>query len=130
MPINHPSQGEYYTPAYQISAVPFITSSTLAVGQVKEIRFSHITRFITLKNTAAASTSIAVAFTHNGLTPAASNYFVLNGTESFSGELRASSLWLSSSAGAPTFSLVAGLTLIPTGTMLHLTASNGYSGVG
>lgn len=129
MPLNHPVQGEYYTPAYQLSAVPFVTSSTLTLGQVKEIRFSHISRFITLKNT-AASTAMAVGFTENGLLPTKANYFVLSGSESFSGELRASSIWLSGSVGTSTFSLVAGLTLIPTGTMLHLTASNGYSGVG
>ena len=130
MALNYPSQGEYYAAAYQISAMPYVTSSTITTGQVKEIRFSHISRFITLKNTAGSSTSIAVGFTQNGLTTAASNYFVLAGGESFSGEIRASSLWVSSSSGTPTFSLVAGLTMIPTGTMLHLTASNGYSGVG
>ena len=129
MALNHPSQGEYYTPAYQMSAVPFITSSTLTLGQIKEIRFSHISKFITIKNT-AAGTAMAVAFTENGLKTSNSNYFVLSGSDSFSGELRASSMWISGSVGAATFSLVAGLTLIPTGTMLHLTASNGYSGVG
>lgn len=129
MALNYPSQGEYYTAAYQISAMPYVTSSTLSQGQIKEIRFSHISRFITIKNT-AASTAIAVGFTENGLKPTSANFFILSGSESFSGELRASSVWLSGSVGASTFSMMAGLTLIPTGTMLHLTASNGYSGVG
>jgi len=129
MSFNYPPQGEYFVPAYQLSAVPFVTSSTLALGQIKEIRFSHVSRFITLKNT-TAGTTLAVGFTANGLAPTSANYFVLSGSESFTGEIRASSVWLSGSSGSSTFSLAAGLTLIPTGTMLHLTASNGYSGVG
>lgn len=129
MALNQPVQGEYYTSAYQISPVPYVTSSTLALGQLKEIRFSHITRTIHVKNT-SAGTAMAVGFTENGLRTATANYFILSGSESYTGEMRMSSLWLSGSVGSPTFTVLAGLTLIPTGSMLHLTASNGYSGVG
>jgi len=73
---------------------------------------------------------MAVAFTENGLKPVNSNYFVLSGSESFSGELRTDKIYISGSAGTSTFTLVAGLTFIPSRMLTPITGSNGFSGVG
>ena len=130
MALNNPTPGEGYVTAYQISATPFVTSSNLTLGAIKEIKFNQVSRFITIKNTSAAPNVMAVGFTVNGLRPAQSNYFILSGSESFSAELRTDRLYLSGAAGTSNFQLVAGLTFIPTRMFTPLTSSNGYGGVG
>jgi len=130
MALNHPVVGEGYAPAYQISSVPFVTSSTLTLGEIKQINFSTVSRFLILKNTGATATAMAVAFTNNGLKPANSNYFILSGSDSFSAEVRTDRIFLSGSVGASTFTLFAGLTYVPSANFLTITGSNGYNGVG
>lgn len=130
MALNHPVQSEGYVSAYQISATPFLTSSTVQLGVIKEIIFPQITRFINLKNTASSTNVMVFAFTENGLKSANSNYFVLSGSESFSGEIRTDRIFISGSSGNSTFSLSAGLTFIPSKMLTPITGSNGFSGVG
>lgn len=130
MSLNHPYQSEGYVPAYQISAMPFVTSSNISLGQIKVIDFEYVSRFITVKNTGATSSVLSVAFSENGLKSSNSNYFFLSGSESFSGEIRASKLFLSGTSGAPSFTIFAGLTTIHSRLLTPITASNGYPGVG
>lgn len=131
MSLNHPVQGEGYVAAYQISATPFVTSSTVTLGSTKQLVFPQITRFVTIKNTSASSNTIAVSFTAAGLLPANSNYFTLSGSESFSGELRTDRIFISGSTGATNaFTVVAGLTFIPSTMLTPITGSNGFQGVG
>lgn len=131
MSLNNPVLGEGYVPAYQISGVPFVTSSNVTLGTTRQISFNTVTKFVTVKNTGASTNVIAVGFTQNGMLPANSNFFTLSGSEAFSGELRTSALFISGSAGATIpFTLVAGLTNIPVKNFLTVTGSNGYSGVG
>lgn len=131
MALNHASQGEGYAAAYSISATPYVTSSTLSLGQTKEISFPYATRFLIVKNTGATSTAMAVAFTENGLKTVNSNYFILSGSESFGADVRVGKVFLSGSVGATTtFSVIGGLTFIPERNMLPLTGSNGFQGVG
>ena len=74
---------------------------------------------------------MAIGFTQNGMLPANSNYFVLSGSESFSGELRVDRVFISGSVGATVpFTLVAGLTFINSKMLTPITGSNGFSGVG
>jgi hypothetical protein len=122
--------GEGYVPAYQISATPFVTSSNVALGQTKEIAFRYVTQFLVVKNTGPTSSVLAVGFTANGLSVANSNFFVLSGSESFAADLRVDRIFVSGSAGTPTFSVVAGLTGISDTRFLLVTASNGFNGVG
>lgn len=133
MALNHPVQGEGYVSAYQISATPFVTSSTVPLGSTRTIEFPQVTRFLVVKNTSAATTttSLAVSFTEAGLTTKNSNFFTLNSQESFTGELRTNKIFLSGSAGASCgFSVIAGLTVIPSRMMTQITGSNGFEGVG
>ena len=129
MSLNNPVLGEGYVPAYQISAVPYVTASQIALGQVTQINFPTVTRFFTVKNF-TASTAIAVSFTQNGLKPANSNFITLSGSDSFSGEFRTSTLFLSGAVGASSYQVIAGLTSIPVKNFLTITGSNGYNGVG
>lgn len=130
MSLNNPIWGEGYVPAYQLSATPFVTSSNVSLGQTKEITFGSVARFVTVKNTGGSSTVLAVGFTSRGLQPAQSNFFVLSGSESFSGDLRVDRLFVSGASGGPSFTIVAGLTPIQTGSFMTVTASNGHLGVG
>jgi len=130
--INNPTWGEGYVPAYQMSGMPFVTSSNVALGATKEIGLGYVTKFVTVKNNSAvASNVISVGFTQNGMLPANSNFFVLSGSESFSAEVRTSKLFVSGTSGTSTpFSVLAGLTNIHVSNFLVVTASNGFSGVG
>lgn len=130
MALNYPSQGEGSVDAYQISASPFVTSSYIALGEIKEIKFGYVSRFMVIRNTSESGV-IAVGFTTNGLSTQNSNYFILSGSESFSADFRADRLFLSGAAGASTsFSVVCGLTTIPSRNMTPITGSNGFPGVG
>lgn len=130
MSLNHPSQGEGFINAYQISATPFVTSSVVNLGQVTQIEFGYISRFIVVRNTSTGST-LAVSFTANGLLPANSNYFTLGATESFSADLRTDRLFVSGAVGAScSYTVVGGLTFVPSKNMTTITGSNGYPGVG
>lgn len=130
MSLNNPVWGEGFVPAYQMSATPFVTSSNVTLGQVKEISFPTVTRFFTLRNTSASTSVMALAFTENGFKTSNSNYFVLSGSDSYTGEIKADRIFLSGSVGTSTFSLIAGLTNIPVRNFQVITASNGFSGVG
>jgi hypothetical protein len=129
MSYNNPTFGEGYGPAYQISATPFVTSSQVTLGQIKQIEFGHVTRFVTIKNN-SPSTVLSVGFTENGLKSQNSNYFFLSGSESFSAEIRVDRVFLSGSSGASNFTVLAGMTTIPVSNFLLVTGSNGYIGVG
>ena len=130
MSLNNPVLGEGYVPAYQISPVPFVTASNVALGQTRGYNFEFVTKSIFVQNTAASTNVIAVAFTENGLRPTNSNFLILSGGQSFAQDVRTSAIFISGSAGSSTFSFLAGLTNIPVKNFLTVTGSNGYTGVG
>ena len=130
MALNYPSQGEGSTGAYAISATPFVTSSNVSLGETKNINFGYASRFIVVRNTSTDGV-LAISFTENGLKPENSNYFILSGSEAFSGDFRTDRLFLSGAGGSSTsFSLVCGLTTIPSRNLTTITGSNGFPGVG
>jgi len=130
--INNPTWGEGYVPAYQMSGMPYVTSSNVSLGATSEITLGYVTKFVIVKNNSAvAGNVISVGFTQNGMLSGNSNFFVLSGSESFSAEVRTSKLFVSGTNGTSTpFSVLAGLTNIPVSNFLVVTASNGFSGVG
>lgn len=134
MGLNYPSMGESYVPAYQISATPWVSSSQVAQGAITEVTFSHVSKFVVIKNTGGATTAIAVGFTRTGLASPYNNYFILSGSESFSADLRINRIFISgSSGGTVPYTLIAGLTnitAIDQRFFLPVTSSNGFAGVG
>ena len=116
---------EGFVPAYQVSAVPFVTSST--VTTTNEISFPYVTRFFTIQNT--SSTPLRFGFTQLGVQ--GTNYFVIPSGSYYSGEIRTDRLFVSSSTGASiSYSVIAGLTGVPNRNFLTITGSNGFTGVG
>lgn len=144
-----------FVPAYEISGIPYVTSSVPAeVGTTNavSVRFPYVTRWVEVVNTGAKP--LRIGFSKNGVegkgaitsgssrstsspeyTPNHRNYFVLNPSGSAGGsttrlELRCSSIFfLSDHTSETSFSLIAGLTTIP-GRDLNLTGSSGHLGIG
>lgn len=130
MGLNYPVINEGYVPAYQMSAVPFVTSSNISAGEIHTINFNQVTRFFNVQNVGTVNTdTIAVAFTQHGLSTG--NYFTLGQGVSFRDELRTIQLFISCSSGTDVpYQVIAGLTNIPQSQFLLVTASNGHQGVG
>lgn len=130
MGLSYPIINEGYVPAYQASAVPYITSSLISNGQTQVIQFQNVTRFFNVQNVGTVTTDeIAVAVTERGLTTG--NYFTLGQGVSFRDELRTTRLYISCSSGTSVrYQVIAGLTNISANQFLLLTGSNGHQGVG
>jgi hypothetical protein len=132
MSINWPANGEYATPAYQISALPYLSSSIISQGQIHKYEFPYVTRFINIVNRGSlASDKIALAFTERGLQSTVANYITLDQGDTVHEEIRTTVLFISCSAGSSVdYQIFCGLTNIPSKNFLTLTGSNGHSGVG
>lgn len=131
MAINWPSQGEYQISAYQMSAMPYVTSSVISLGEVHSYDFPYVTRFIDIVNRGAgASDKIAIGFTYNGVVNTG-NYVTIDRLASVNEEIRTTTLFISCSSGTNVdYQLFCGLTNIPAKNFLQLTGSNGHPGVG
>ena len=132
MSLNNVVLHEGYVPAYQSSAVPFVTSSLISSGGIQVITFPQVTRFFNIQNVGTVNTDeIAVAFTQRGLEASVGNYFTIGQGVSFRDEIRATALYISCSSGTSVrYQVIAGLTNIPKDQFLTLTGSNGHQGVG
>jgi hypothetical protein len=131
MSISWPQNGEYNISSYQLSALPYVSSSVINSGEVHRYDFPFVTRFIDVVNRgASANDKIAVGFTENGITKT-NNYVVLGQGASVNEEIRTTMLFVSCSSGnAINYHVFCGLTTIPTKNFLTLTGSNGHAGVG
>jgi len=145
--------GPSFVPAYQISGVPFVTSSNgnELTDTVQKILFPYATRFFQITNTGNAA--MRIGFSENGVigqggsvsgsayeksSPARClNYLVLSGsgTNSVAStvrlEIRCKEIFLRRDGATNTgFSLIAGLTGVESSQFPILTGSQGFSGVG
>ena len=126
--LNNPRPGFNLTAEYQVSAIPWVTSSN--VTGVKRHDFYKVTKFVVVKNNSGPGT-LRVGFTNLGVQ--GSNYFELAAGESFAGDFRVKTVYLSSSANV-SYSMLAGVTMIDASMMVEITGSiNGtgsFDGVG
>ena len=119
--------------AYQVGGVPYATASILTpiLSEAPyEHSFPNVTKFVTITNTnTGANVPLRVGFSALGVTGsvedgspgapppdgASDHYFTLDNGESYTGEFRISRLYFLSDqkASAPTVSIIAGLTSIP-----------------
>ncbi len=99
--------------SYQVSSIPWVTSSIAAPESTEEplcIQFPSVTRFIVVKNDTASASKLRVGFSRNGIKDTG-NYFLLAKGESFEGSLRVADMYLLSDDGVPVdVTIVAGLT--------------------
>ena len=132
MSINWPANGEYASPAYQISALPYLSSSLISQGQIHKYEFPYVTKFINIVNRGSAGTDkIALAFTERGLQSSVGNYITLDQGDTVHEDIRTTVLFISCSQGSSVdYQVFCGLTNIPANNFLTLTGSNGHPGVG
>jgi hypothetical protein len=125
MSIGYTISHENYVPAYQTSATPFVTASS--VTTTSQVSFPYVTRFFTVQNRSALE--LRVGFTELGVK--GTNYFVVPSGSQVSGEFKVMDLFMSSSTGASiNYVVLAGLTGIKGTQFTVPTGSNGYGGVG
>jgi hypothetical protein len=158
MSFNHPKAGPNFVPAYQLSGIPYVTSSIsntevpnagggAAVGPIK-ISFPYVSKLLTVRNTGANDLRVAFSFTGSydpgatvkggGAVPATNsfgrNYFLVPagaaGKDSIQTfDIRCKEVFLFGNGGTTGFSLMAGLTTIKADQFPILTGSvNGSTG--
>tara|TARA_Y100000310_G_scaffold9417_1_gene9835 strand:+ start:21140 stop:21577 length:438 start_codon:yes stop_codon:yes gene_type:complete len=137
-------QGPNFVPAYQLSGVPYVTSSVADEVTTTAVRvtFPYVTRWVEVRNTGKGD--LRIGFSENGVigegasvsgssesTADHSNYFVLPAVSGSTTrwEARCTELWFASSATTG-FSLAAGLTGVLPREYPVLTGSNGFIGIG
>ncbi len=110
----------YYTPqpgigsvgSYQISGMPWVTSSVAPVNSSEplQIKFPNVTKSIVIKNINSTSVDLRVGFSANGLKDT-NHYFLLSKGESFQADIRITELYIRSNNGSQvSASIIAGLT--------------------
>lgn len=131
MSLGYPQSGEYNIAAYQMSALPYVTSSIISVGEVHTYEFPFVTRFIDVANRGKGATdAICVGFTQNGVMKTG-NYVTLERGMTVNEEIRTTVLIVSCSKGTTVdYQIFCGLTTIPARNFLPLTGSSGHPGVG
>lgn len=129
MPLGNPKGGFAFSPEYQSSALPWVTSS-IANPAPQEWDFNYVTRFISVS--VPTTGTLSIGFSLNGIN--GSNKYTIPGPNQVTLELRVSKLWVKGESGAPNYTICAGLTTIPAGEMPVLSASfpdgTNWQGVG
>lgn len=100
---------------YQVSSIPFLTSSLIAPasgGTPLKISFPSVTKTVTIKNetpTSSAAKVLKLGVSANGVT--GTNYVKLNNGEAFSADIKVTAIYLISGDGSTVeASIYAGLT--------------------
>jgi hypothetical protein len=134
-----PDPGPMSVPDYQVSALPWVTSS-VATTTAAAISFPTTTRWVEVRNLGA--NALRVGFSANGVNanpPSQAHYFTLPASSAAlvspttaRWELRCSRLFIAAAASTTTYSLIAGLTGIPGRYFTDMSASLGtfYNGIG
>ena len=117
--------GEKAVSEYQVAGFPFVSGSSATDTSVHEIKFPTMTQWVMVSNTSNAV--LKFGFTAFGV--ANNNYFSLN-TTTDSGKLdvRTKSIFVKTGGTNKAYTVMAGLTAIPTGSIADLSA-NAYWGV-
>ena len=134
-----PTPGVMDVPSYQVSALPWVTSS-IATTSALQVNFPSVTRWVEVRN--MGTNNLHIGFTANGVTANPDNqahYFVLSGSSATQPsaatarwELRCSRMFFAAAAETVSFSLAAGITGIPERYLNDMSGSQGgvYGGVG
>jgi hypothetical protein len=122
--LNNPKSGPQAAFEFQISGLPWVTSSIAPTSPGMHIDFPTVTKCFTIK---ALTGSLSFGFTQNGVL--SGNRFILAQGDIATFDIRTTSLYLLGETGSATFSLIAGLTMIQREMMPVLTGSL-WDGVG
>ena len=114
-----PQPGFNFTPAYQISGLPYVTSSTATSTPPFRVTFPYVTKFITIRSDGG---SLDIGFTLNGTNN--SNHFTIANNDVLTIDVRVKEIYIK---GTTDFHLIAGLTGIPTASIPTLTGSYSFN---
>jgi|10_taG_2_1085330.scaffolds.fasta_scaffold139765_1 hypothetical protein len=128
MALHHPVSNHNNAAEFQVSGIPYVTSSAANEATTAPIRinFPYVTRWIEVVNTeAAGQQDLRVGFSENGVnTNPNANYLVVpSGRSSGRLELKCDHIFIRSASGNGTFSVAAGLTTVPPSNFLTLSGS-------
>jgi len=131
--IQWPNAGLGSVGSYQMSGIPFASSSiTVPVNSATplKIQFPYVAKFVTVVNeNSGSNVAIRVGFSALGISGSATNYFLLDNGESYTGEWRIEDIFLISNTTAQSSaSIIAGLTPIPRGVPAITGSGNNWSG--
>ena len=134
MATDHTKAGPNLVPAYQLSAIPYVTGSTNGAETIgaKRFAFPNVTRFVTLSNSGnAAAELLKVSFSSEGLTGTGGleNFFFCPVNDSVTLDVRCKEIFVTTSDDM-LWSVCAGMTPIAASEFPLLTGSAGFSGVG
>jgi len=134
MSTNWPNLNHNYVPEYQQSVIPYVTSSFTTINGITSVTFPYVTRWVVISNqgtsaTRAASDNLAFGFSLTG-SSGGNKFIVQAGQTTPRIEVKCTTLFFSGSSASVPFSILAGLTNIPAGSLPALSASNGVLGVG
>lgn len=129
MPLDNPQAGFSFSPEYQSSALPWLTSSQ-APTTPQEIDFNFVSRFITV----LAVNSVSIAMTYSG--SLGGNRVIIPTGVPVTFEWRVGKVFMRSETGSPaSYSLAVGLTTVSVRNMplisgSYADGSAGWAGVG
>lgn len=130
----YPIPGFSSAAEYQVSGIPFVTSSFNVDTSVQRMDFAYVTRDITVD--VSGSAPLRIGFTSLGVSGAVTNnYFIVRPNTTVTFDVRVKQIFFRADTGTTGFSLLAGLTTIPAYQMGLLsgsivTGSYGWPGVG
>lgn len=120
-PMEYMKPGLGNTPSYQVSGIPWVSSSV--VNGEWALSFPNVTKFVTISN-GNTSGNLKVGFSSNGL--ADSNYMLVPPGEAVTLEVKVTEIYLDGSSVSA--SVAAGLTAIPAASLQN--NWSGSAGVG
>lgn len=124
--VSTPKVGLNFVAEYQVSGLPFISKGSAATAPA-EIAFNYIAKSITLINNDSTN-GLKIGFTLAGTN--GTNYIQLDAGKSITFDIRCKKIFLASTAGTCSYSLLASLTGIEQQQMGELTGSTGSGSFG
>lgn len=107
--MQYPRSAPNYAAEYQVSGLPFVTSSIAGSSNTTLIELPYVSRFVNVKNT--GTNYLVVGFTNNGVKNGG-QHFTIPPSGSFRDELRVKDLFFMAANATTTFEVVAGLTMV------------------
>jgi len=127
MTLNVPSPGHGAVSEYQVSGVPFITSSTVLSGGTLGIALPYVCRDFKVRNLGPSNLQIGVS----ALGAQTTNFFLLPVGQSELFTVRTTTIFITNpTATATSCSLAVGMTMISSASFPILTGANNFPGVG
>ena len=119
----NPVPGWNWTAEYQVSGIPFVTSSFGVGTSVRRLDFDYVTRTLTIS--VSGSNSLRLGFTENGVNGVGGDsYFLMKPDSTTTFDVRVKSIFYRADAGTVNCSILAGCTTIPARQMLTLSGSS------